>query len=183
MGYILLEGGAEFNGRMREADLEAMQLAGGADQPIGIIPAAAWPDHNHLNAAQRAEHWFHGLGATNVKTLPVFDASSANAPNVAKTILGCKFIFILGGFPHHLALTLADSLALKAIGEGRAVEVLVAGLRQAVAREAPRGEIEALGGALREITGRTYGPYPGDDRRTGEAGVHLWEAYLRGEDQ
>jgi cyanophycinase len=115
MGFILLEGGAEFNGLMREADLEAMRIAGGADQPIGIIPAAARPDNNHLNAAQRAKRWFHALGATDVHTLPLFDPASANDPEVTEAILGCKLLFILGGFPHHLALTLSDSLALKAI--------------------------------------------------------------------
>lgn len=29
MGYLMLQGGAEFSGRMRAADLSAMELAGG----------------------------------------------------------------------------------------------------------------------------------------------------------
>ena len=31
MGYLLLEGGAEFGGRMRDPDLKAIELAGGFD--------------------------------------------------------------------------------------------------------------------------------------------------------
>ena len=45
MGYLLLEGGAEFGGRMREPDLKAIELAGGFDAPIRIIPTAAAPDN------------------------------------------------------------------------------------------------------------------------------------------
>ena len=38
MGYILLEGGAEFGGEMAAADRRAIELAGGPGAPIGIIP-------------------------------------------------------------------------------------------------------------------------------------------------
>ena len=38
MGYILLEGGAEFGGQMAEPDRQAIMLAGGPDKPISIIP-------------------------------------------------------------------------------------------------------------------------------------------------
>jgi len=50
MGYLLLEGGAEFGGEMREPDLKAIELAGGFDAPIRIIPTAAAPDNNHQRA-------------------------------------------------------------------------------------------------------------------------------------
>ncbi len=46
-GYILLEGGAEFGGYMAEPDLRAIQLAGGLEAVVSIIPTAAAPDHNH----------------------------------------------------------------------------------------------------------------------------------------
>jgi hypothetical protein len=41
MGFILLEGGAEFGGRMADPDRQAMMRAGGTDVPIRIVPAAA----------------------------------------------------------------------------------------------------------------------------------------------
>ena len=62
MGYLLLEGGAEFGGRMREPDLRAIELAGGFDAPLRIIPAAAAPDHNHNNAGGNGVRWFRNLG-------------------------------------------------------------------------------------------------------------------------
>ena len=43
MGYILLEGGAEFGGEMALPDRQALALAGGPDTRLSIIPAAAAP--------------------------------------------------------------------------------------------------------------------------------------------
>ena len=50
MGYLLLEGGAEFSGRMDEADKRALALAGGKAAPVDVIPAAAAPDTNHYSS-------------------------------------------------------------------------------------------------------------------------------------
>jgi len=71
MGYILLEGGAEFGGQMAEPDRQAIMLAGGPDMPISIIPAAAAPDNNHQRAGRSGVDWFRRLGATNVSAVPV----------------------------------------------------------------------------------------------------------------
>jgi hypothetical protein len=38
VGYILLEGGAEFGGSMAIPDRRALELAGGLDVRISIIP-------------------------------------------------------------------------------------------------------------------------------------------------
>ncbi len=51
MGYLLLEGGAEFCGRMRDPDLRAIELAGGFDAPLRIIPTAAAPDDRSIYSA------------------------------------------------------------------------------------------------------------------------------------
>ncbi len=51
-GYILLEGGAEFGGRMAQPDLRAIELAGGIEVPVCILPTAAVPDNNHHRAGQ-----------------------------------------------------------------------------------------------------------------------------------
>ena len=63
MGFIVLQGGAEFADRMAVVDRQAMALAGGFDSPIRIIPAAAAPDHNHRRAGQNGVNWFQQLGA------------------------------------------------------------------------------------------------------------------------
>ena len=44
MGYLVLQGGAEFGGLMIEVDRRALALAGGRDAAIEIIPAAAAPE-------------------------------------------------------------------------------------------------------------------------------------------
>jgi len=49
---ILLEGGLNSAGQMAEPDRRAIELAGGLDAPVGIIPAAAAADNNHERAGQ-----------------------------------------------------------------------------------------------------------------------------------
>ena len=78
MGYLLLEGGAEFGRRMRDPDLRAIELAGGFDIPLRIIPTAAAPDHNYDNAGGIGTRWFRGLGVRDVTSLKIIDKSSAN---------------------------------------------------------------------------------------------------------
>jgi cyanophycinase len=67
MGYLLLEGGAEFSGRMADPDRRAIELAGGYSALISILPTAAAPDHNHQRAGNNGYRWFRNLGATNVE--------------------------------------------------------------------------------------------------------------------
>ena len=68
--------------------------------------------------------------------------------------------------------------ALQEIQGREAVVALLYRLREVVRSDPTPGEIEALGGALRRITGEEFGPYPGDDRSEGEAGIRLWEEWL-----
>ena len=117
MGFLLLEGGAEFGGRMREPDLRALELAGGFDAPLRIVPAAASPDRNHLRAGGFGVRWFKSLGATDVESLPLIDKPSANDEGIAKSLREAKLIYLLGGFTHYLAQTLKDSLAWRACVE------------------------------------------------------------------
>ena len=116
-GYILLEGGAEFGGGMAEPDLRAIELAGGMDAPICIIPAAAAPDHNHQRAGQNGVRWFKSLGAKQVALLPLIDQASANLPSIVTTLQEARLIYLLGGFPEYLGNTLAGSLSWQAMLE------------------------------------------------------------------
>ena len=127
MGYILLEGGAEFGGRMSEPDLLAIELAGGFDAPIRIFPTAAAPDNNHARAGKNGLLWFHGLGARDVDVVNVIDESSANDPAIAASIRTSKLVYLLGGFPRHLGETLADSLAWQAALEAYSNGAVIAG--------------------------------------------------------
>src|SRR6185295_14197090 len=114
MGHVLLEGGAEFGGRMRDPDLRGIERAGGFAAPIRIIPAAAAPDDNH----QRAE---------NVLSVPLIDKTSANDDNVSQSLGVAKLIYVLGGFAHYLGQTLKDSLSWHAVMDAYRKGAVVAG--------------------------------------------------------
>jgi cyanophycinase len=114
MGTLLLEGGAEFGGRMSEPDLRALALAGGLDSPVAILPTAAAPDHNSERAGRNALRWFTSLGASRVEVLPVVDRASASRPDLAGRVGSARLIYMLGGFPGFLAATLQGSLVWQA---------------------------------------------------------------------
>ncbi len=122
MGILLLEGGAEFGGRMSEPDLQAIQRAGGLDVPIAILPTAAAPDHNDRHAGGNALRWFASLGASRLDVVPVIDRGSANDPAFARRVRSARLIYMLGGFPGYLARTLSGSgvwqAALDAYADG-----------------------------------------------------------------
>ena len=111
MGALLLEGGAEFSGAMREPDTRAIEMAGGTHVSIRIIPTAAAPDKNHLRAGNNGIRWFRSLGATNVEPVLLINKESADDFEIAGTLRAAKLIYMLGGFTHYLGKTLKDSLA------------------------------------------------------------------------
>jgi len=115
MGILLLEGGAEFGDAMREPDQRAIELAGGPDVPIRIIPTAAAPDKNHLRAGNNGIRWFMSLGATDVEPVLLINEDSANDIEIAETLRAAKLIYILGGFAHYLGQTLKGSLTWESV--------------------------------------------------------------------
>jgi cyanophycinase len=127
MGYILLAGGAEFSGRMATPDHRAIELAGGLGASISIIPAAAAPDSNHQRAAHNGVSWFKKLGAVNVAALPLIDRKSADDPVVVKSLQRSKMVYLLGGFPRHLAQSLAGSDSWRAILAAHQAGAVIAG--------------------------------------------------------
>jgi cyanophycinase len=127
MGYLLLEGGAEFGGRMRDPDLKAIERAGGSDALVRIIPTAAAPDNNHQRAGNNGIRWFKSLGAKDVLSLPLIDKASANDESLAKSLRGAKFIYMLGGFTGYLGETLKKSAAWEAVLEAYQNGAVIAG--------------------------------------------------------
>lgn len=127
MGYLLLEGGAEFGGRMRDPDLKAIKLAGGFEAPVRIIPTAAAPDNNHRRAGDNGIRWFQSLGAKDVGSLPLIDKVSANDENIAQSLREAKLIYMLGGFTGYLGETLKGSAAWQAALEAYANGAVIAG--------------------------------------------------------
>jgi cyanophycinase len=127
VGYLLLEGGAEFGGRMRDADVRGIERAGGFAAPIRIIPTAAAPDDNHERAGSNGVRWFRGLGAEDVLSVPLVDRASANDATVARSLRTARFIYLLGGFTDYLGRTLKGSLAWQAVLEAYRDGAVVAG--------------------------------------------------------
>lgn len=127
MGTLLLEGGAEFGGQMREPDLKAIERAGGFQSPIRIIPTAAAPDHNHQRAGSNGVRWFQSLGATDVTSLPLIDSASANDEKIVQALRNAKLIYLLGGFTHYLAQTLKGSRAWQAVLDAYQNGAVIAG--------------------------------------------------------
>ena len=127
MGYLLLEGGAEFGGRMRDPDLKAIELAGGFEAFIRIIPTAAAPDNNHQRAGNNGIRWFQSLGAKDVMSLPIIDKVSANDQNLAKSLRDARLIYMLGGFTGYLGETLKESAAWNAALEAYRDGAVIAG--------------------------------------------------------
>ena len=127
MGYLLLEGGAEFGGSMREPDLKAIELAGGFTAPIRIIPTAAAPDKNHERAGNHGMRWFQSLGAKDVLSVPLLSRIRADDKTIAQSLRDAKLIYMLGGFTHYLGQTLKDSLAYEAMLEAYQNGAVIAG--------------------------------------------------------
>ena len=109
LGHIAIAGGAEFGGRMSDLDLRAMERAGGDTAAIHIIPAAAAPDNNQHRAGARGVQWFEGLGAKRVYCREIVDKPSADDPKEAEAVRSADLIYLLGGFPAHLAWSLRRS--------------------------------------------------------------------------
>lgn len=126
-GTIVLEGGAEFGGGMAAPDRRSLELAGGLNAPVVIIPTAAAPDNNHQRAGQNGRRWFESLGATNVQVLPLIDANSAGDPGIVAALETARLIYLLGGFTHYLGQTLRGSLAWEAILVAYASGAVVSG--------------------------------------------------------
>jgi cyanophycinase len=126
-GYILLEGGAEFGGRMSEPDRRTLELAGGPDAPISIIPTAAAPDNNHQRAGNNGVNWFRSLGAHHVEALPLIDKASANDPAITTVIGQSRLIYLLGGFTGYLGETLSGSASWQAMLAAYEAGAVIAG--------------------------------------------------------
>ena len=126
-GHILLEGGAEFGGQMADPDRRAIELAGGWDAAIGILPTAAAPDHNQQRAGQNGQRWFSSLGARQVTVIPLFNRASADQPAIAAVVQKSNLIYLPGGFPRYLGQTLRDSLSARAMAEAYHAGAVIGG--------------------------------------------------------
>lgn len=127
MERVSLSGGAEFSGEMASLDRRLMEAAGGPKTAVRIIPAAAAPDKNAVRAGENGVSWFSKLGATDVRSLPLTDWASADKPEIVAALLRAGLIYMLGGFPGHLAASLSGSRAWEAMRKACAGGAVIAG--------------------------------------------------------
>ncbi len=126
-GVYVLQGGAEFGGRMADVDRRALTLAGGPGVPVRIIPTAAAADQNHERAGANGVRWFQSLGATDVVSLPITDRASADDQTLADELAQARLIYLLGGFPGYLLQTLAITRCWQAVQQAAQQGAVVAG--------------------------------------------------------
>lgn len=100
---------------MEEPDRKALALAGDKNAKVVIIPTAAAPDNNSKRSGNTAMKWFRTLGARNISSLPIIDKKSADDPDLSAALDQANLIYILGGFPGYLDLTLRKSRCLDAL--------------------------------------------------------------------
>lgn len=124
---IVLEGGAEFGGQMAVPDRKALELAGGFEAPVVIVPTAAAPDQNHTRAGSNGRRWFQSLGARRVAVSGLIDRESAGRGPVVSELHSARLIYLLGGFPAYLAETLRDTPAWQAILQAGEAGAVIAG--------------------------------------------------------
>ena len=115
MGYLVLQGGSEFSGAIAASDSRALELAGGRHSRICIVPAAAAPDNNHQRAGTHGKQWFASLGASHVELAAIIDRASADDFDQTAALYRSRLVYLLGGFPSHLAQTLRESESWRAI--------------------------------------------------------------------
>jgi cyanophycinase len=127
MGYISLAGGAEFGGTMAALDRRALELAGGTKIVASILPTAAAPDNNHERAGAIGVRWFRRLGIADVRALPLIDRTTADGQEVVDALRRSNLIYLLGGFPAHLATSLTGSRAWRAIQSALAEGAVLCG--------------------------------------------------------
>lgn len=126
-GNLLLAGGSEFVGRMKAPDLRGIALAGGFEAPVCIVPTAAALDGNHERAGENGRRWFRQLGARNIRIVPLLDRRSADDAAIIAELRNARLIYMLGGFPGHLAGSLNGSRAWKAMRAAYRRGALIAG--------------------------------------------------------
>jgi cyanophycinase len=122
-GYLMLNGGGEFGKGQEQADLFALQQAGGKEAAICLLAAGADGD----SPASKGADWFRALGAVNVAALTLENRAGADRPDFAGKVAGSRLIYLAGDNPAFLLETLQGSLVWEAIRQAFAQGAMLAG--------------------------------------------------------
>jgi cyanophycinase len=124
-GPVGLLGSGEFTPAMRELDL---RLLGDRPRRVVHLPTAAGQEGPRRLAywERLAREHFTSLGVS-VDTIPVVDHQTADDPEMAARVAGAGLIYLSGGNPGYLAVSLRNTLTWEAIVTGWRLGVALAG--------------------------------------------------------
>jgi cyanophycinase len=122
-GYVIPIGGAEEKINNPEILQRFVELAGGKDAVICIIPTASQLD----DTGERYENLFSELGAGKAFSLPISERADAQRQDYVEKLEGCSGIFITGGNQLRLSTILGGTPIAKSIRQLNAKGVHVAG--------------------------------------------------------
>lgn len=121
-GHLALVGGGEFtDGCSFDA---ALLESSGADEVL-VVPTGAAYEHPDRLVTQ-AVSWFDRLGVA-ARGLGVLARPDAQSAEMAATVAGSRFTYLVGGSPMHLRSVLKDSLVWSALADAWAGGATVAG--------------------------------------------------------
>ncbi|MFT4937330.1 MAG: cyanophycinase [Paraglaciecola sp.] len=122
-GYVIPIGGAEEKINNPEILQRFVELAGGKDAVICIIPTASQLD----DTGERYEKLFAELGAGKAFSLPISERADAQREDYVESLESCSAIFITGGNQLRLSTILGGTPIVKSIRQLNAKGVHVAG--------------------------------------------------------
>jgi cyanophycinase len=122
-GFIIPIGGGEDRVKEMQIHRRFVELSGGSDADIIVIPTASQvestgPDYNSI---------FHELGAGQVEFLPITSRSDCDNPSFADMLDRATGIFMTGGNQLRLSTILGGTLVAQKIRRQNAAGVPVAG--------------------------------------------------------
>lgn len=122
-GFIIPIGGGEDRVKEMQIHRQFVELSGGADADIVVIPTASQvestgPDYNDI---------FRELGAGKVEFLPITSRADCDNPSFAKMLDRATGIFMTGGNQLRLSTILGGTLVAQKIRRQNAAGVPVAG--------------------------------------------------------
>lgn len=122
-GYIIPIGGGEDRVKEMQIHSKFVELSGGADAYIVVIPTASMLD----TTGQDYNRIFTNLGAGKVDFLPITQRADCDNPEFSKMLDNATGIFITGGNQLRLSAILGGTLLVTKIRRKNAAGVPVAG--------------------------------------------------------
>jgi cyanophycinase len=122
-GWIIPIGGGDRKVRSSPILQRLVELSGGADARMVIIPTASQLE----TAGQRTADVFKELGVTNIEILDIETRADCENPEILEKLGAATGVFMTGGNQLRLATTIGGTSAAKSLRAGNASGVHIAG--------------------------------------------------------